>query len=222
MQDFADIFALAAKRHGGTTALERRLLKPSTAAEIRAAPDDRWLSAATKCVFQAGFNWQLIENRWPAFEAAFEGFELNRWAMMNDEDLDRLLKAKGIVANGAKIRSVGDNARFLLRLARAHGGVGAYFAGWEIADYCANLQVLRKDGARLGGRTGQMFLRRMGVDTIVFSPDVLKALAREGVVAKLPTSAKDFAALQAALDRWHGESGRPLTQISQILALSTE
>jgi len=220
MQDFTKITAQAARLHGGPAALEKLLAHPLPAGKIRRIPADRFLSAATKCVFQAGFNWEVIENKWPRFEEVFEGFDPNRWAMMTDDDLDHLLKVKGIVANGAKIQSVGANARYLLRLAGQHGSVGAYFAGWRIADYCEHLQAMRADASRLGGRTGQMFLRRMGVDTLVFSPDVLKALDREGVVAKIPSSAKDFAALQAALDRWHKESGRGLTQISQILAFS--
>lgn len=218
MRSFTEIHQMAAGHHGGAEALEELLTSPLSSDEIRAAPDDRWLSAATKCIFQAGFNWQLIEDKWPRFEEVFEGFDIGRWALMSDIDIDRLLKMEGIVANAAKIASVGDNAAYFLDLARAHGSVGAYFAGWRIADYCTNLRALRRDGARLGGTSGQIFLRRMGVDTLVFSNDVVKALDREGVVAKPPVSGKDLAAVQAAVDQWHGESGRSLTQISQILA----
>ena len=222
MRTFDDLFTLAAGRHGGAEALEARLIGPSPREQIRATPDDRWLSAATRCVFQAGFNWRVIDSKWDRFEQVFEDFDPRRWALMGAEDLDRLLKTDGIVAHAAKIKSVGDNARFLRGLAEAHGSVGAWFAGWEIKDYGANLQALRAGGSRLGGRTGQDFLRRMGVDTLVFGTDVLKALAREGVVSKMPNSAKDLAAVQAAIDAWHAQSGRSLRHVSQVLALSTD
>ena len=220
MKKFADITKIAAKQKGGADALERLLSVPLPPKKIKAAPDDRWLSAMTMCVFQAGFNWRVIENKWPRFEEAFEAFDLARLAMMNDDDVDRLLITPGIVANGAKIKSVGENARYLQALAYEYKTVGAYFATWDGANYWANLRALQTEGSRMGGRTGQVFLRRMGLDTLVFSPDVLTALAREGVISKMPASAKDYVVVQAAIDAWRAESDRSLTHISQILAYS--
>ncbi len=222
MRSFPEIEALAAGRKGGADALERLLSAPLTSEEIKKISDDRWLSAMTKCIFQAGFNWRLIEQKWDRFEEVFEGFNIHRWTIMSDDDLDRLLKTKGIVANAAKIKSVGANACYLSTLAENGETAGTCFAGWKRERYCENLRGLRKNGARLGGRTGQIFLRRMGVDTLVFSHDVLKALSREEVVPKMPSSGKDFTAVQSALDAWSEETRRPLTQISQILAFSVE
>ena len=54
----------------------------------------------------------------------------------------------------------------------------------------------------------------------VFSPDVVKALIGQKVVAKMPSGKKDLAAVQAAFNRWREESGRPLCQISRVLAAS--
>ncbi len=220
MRHFSEIEAQAAGNKTGKAGLEDLLDTPLSTKEIRAIPGPRWLSAMTKCVFQAGFNWQLIENKWSRFEEVFEGFDVARWSMMNDEDLDGLLKAGGIVTNGAKLRSVGSNATFLRTLAQEGGSVGSFFASWDKATHCQLIKRLADDGARLGGRTGQIFLRRMGVDTLVFSPDVLKALKREGIVDKLPSSLKGYQAVQAAIDRWAEQTPRPLTQISQILAFS--
>lgn len=220
MRSFADILSLAEDNKGGTEALERSLSSPLSRAEIEKISEDRWLSTMTKCVFQVGFNWQLIEDKWDRFEEVFEGFDVARWSMMSDDDVDSLLSTKGIVAHGAKIRSVGGNAAYLNSLATEHGSAGQYFAGWSGKDYCDNLRALQKGGERLGGRTGQIALRRTGVDTLIFSPDVLKALERDSIVSKMPSSQRDFGAVQAAIDTWRQESGRPLTQISQILAFS--
>lgn len=220
MNAFAAIFEQAAAHHGGAEAIEARMTTPRSAKEIAATPDDRWLSAMTKCIFQAGFSWKVIEAKWQGFEEAFDGFDLARWSAMHDEDLDRLVKDARVVRNGQKLASVGPNARYLAGLAAEHGSAGAYFAAWRPEDYVANLTALRTGGSRMGGMTGQMFLRRMGVDSPAFSKDMVAALVREGVIDKAPTSAKALRAIQAALDAWREESGRPLTQISQILALS--
>lgn len=139
-----------------------------------------------------------------------------------DDDLDWLLKTDGIVRNVAKIRSLRENATFLKEITGVHGCVGDYFAAWKPANYCNNLRELQKNGARLGGKTSQVFLQRMGVDAIAFTPDVLKALQHEGIVNRIPGSNKDWISLQAAIDTWRSKSDRSLTEMSQILAFSVD
>jgi 3-methyladenine DNA glycosylase Tag len=80
----------------------------------------------------------------------------------------------------------------------------------------------RKKGSRLGGNTGQYFLRFAGIDSFILSQSVVNRLIAEGVVDKAPTSAKDKAALQAAFNAWRAQSGRSLTEISRILAVSID
>ena len=50
--------------------------------------------------------------------------------------------------------------------------------------------------------------------------DVVAALTREGVIEGAPTSKKAMRAIQTAFDIWHAESGRPMMQISKVLALT--
>lgn len=219
---FAEICALAAVRKGGAAAFEKSLPAPKSRAELTAIPDDRWLAAMTRAVFQAGFSWKVIENKWPGFEAAFWGFDPGRCALMSDDDFDALLKDKRIVRNGAKIRSVAENATFLRELAAEHGSAARAFAEWPAEDYAGLLTTLKKRASRLGGTSGQYFLRTMGVDSFVLSRDVVRALIREGVVEKEPTSQRDLARVQTAFDRWRVETDRPMTQISRILACSIE
>ena len=220
MRDFDEIFGIAADRKGGAEALEAMLSTPLPPQELAAIPDDRWLSMMAKCVFQAGFSWKVIEGKWPGFEAAFDAFDPDRVAFYGDEAMDRLLADKGIVRNGAKIASVIENAQLVRALAEEHGGVGAFVAGWPVTDHAALLELLAKRGSRLGGGTAQRMLRFMGRDGYVMSPDVAARLIAEGVVAKPPTSKRDMAAVQAAFNTWMEQSGRGLTQISQVLAYS--
>ncbi|NRG17937.1 DNA-3-methyladenine glycosylase I [Rhizobiales bacterium] len=221
MRRFSEIHELASRHKGGEDALERLLQKPKSKAELEKIAPDRWLSEMTRCVFQAGFNWALIDRKWPDFEDVFEGFDVNRWTLMSDEDVERLAGTGRIVANIAKIRSVGANAVFLNDLVREHGSVGAAFSGYPPERYIDLLGMLKKRANRMGGNAGQIFLRRMGVDALIFSGDVVAALVREGVVDKAPTSKRDLEAVQDALNAWRAESGRSLNEVSQILAFST-
>jgi len=223
MKLFNIITKLASDRHGGNEVLGKMLIRPKSAKTIKRVPDDRWLSALSKCVFQAGFNWNIIEDKWERFEEVFVGFNINRWLTMSDDDIDQLLTTEGIVKNYAKIRSVGANAHYLKVLIDEHGSIGHYFSTWKLKDYSCNLQSMQKKSSRLGGKTGQVFLRRMGVDTFVFTQDTIRALSREGILNnKIPSSKRDWAKLQQALNSWHQQSGYSLNEISQILALSIE
>jgi len=219
VRSFAEIFAIAAERHGGAAAVEAGLSKPKRATELARVPEDRWLAVMSRCIFQAGFSWKVIEAKWPGFEAAFRGFDPDACAMMDDAWLDRLLTDRGIVRNGPKIETVRDNAVFITEL-RAEGGVGKVIGGWPAADYVGLLEMLKVRGSRIGGATGQYFLRFSGVDSFILSRDVVARLVAEGVIDKAPGSKRAMAAVQAAFDGWRAESGRTLTEVSRVLALS--
>ncbi len=219
---FQELFAMAAARKGGVDAFEATLTSPKTAADLAAIPDHRWLSAMSLRVFQAGFNWSVVSSKWPRFEEVFEGFDLGRMSMMSDDDLDLYLKTDGIIRHGKKLLSIRDNAVFLRGLAEEHGTAAQAFANWPVEDYVGLLWMLKKRASRLGGSTAMYFLRGMGVDSFITSTDVGRALIREGILDKPPTSKRDLDLTQAAFNHWHAESGRPLNQISRVLACSIE
>ena len=222
MRSFDQIFAISADRKGGAAALEAMLTRPKPAAELGAIPDDRWLSEMARCIFQAGFNWTVIDNKWDGFEAAFEGFQPARIAHWHGDDLDRLLKDTRVVRNGAKLQAVLDNAALLTELAREHGSAARCLADWPNTDFVGLLDMLSKRGSRLGGNTGQRFLRSMGRDGFILSGSVSARLVAEGVTARPPSSRKDMAAVQVAFDTWAAQSGRSLTEISRVLAMSID
>ncbi|WP_299618262.1 DNA-3-methyladenine glycosylase I [Pelagibius sp.] len=224
MASFQKIYDRAAKRKGGEAALEKLLSehKPKSKAALRKLGDDRYLADMTKRIFQSGFVWRVVEQKWPDFEAAFHGFQPGRVALLSDEELDDLGRDTRIIRHAAKIASVRHNAIFLTELAKEHGSAAKCFADWpeeEIVDLWA---LLKKRGARLGGNTGPYFLRFIGKDTFIVSSDVAAALIKAKVVDKNPTGKADLAKVQAAFNGWRDETGRSLTALSRILALSTD
>ena len=220
MQAFSSIYEKAAARKGGAAELEALLPKPKTAAQLKKVGDDRYLAEMTKCVFRSGFVWQIIERKWPGFEAAFDRFDTGSCAMLSDEDLERLGVDERIVRNAKKIASVRANAQFIREVKSEHGSFGKFLADWPVDDIVGLWDELKRRGDRLGGATGAFFLRFMGKDTFMLSPDVVKALVRAKVVDKAPSSKKALAAVQAAFNEWREESGRPLCAISRTLSCS--
>ena len=189
--------------------------------DITDVPDQVFFSQMTQAVFSAGFNWKVIQAKWPGFEDAFAGFDAHRVAFYSDEDLDRLLGNTDIVRNGAKIRATIENARFIVEIKKTHGGFGTFLAEWPAGDQAGLLAYLSKHGSRLGGATAQYFLRFSGYDTWIASKDVCAALVREGVLDKpAATSKTALKAIDQAISGLSAESGLSRASVSKLLAFS--
>lgn len=221
MRSFADILTLAAGHHGSEDQVLEMAANSHGVSDQTTISDDRYLSEMSKAVFSAGFSWKVIQNKWPGFEAAFDGFQPNRVAFYSDQDLDRLLSDKGIVRNGQKITATIANARFMVETAKEHGSFGAFLGSWPADDQAGLLAYLGKHGSRLGGATAQYFLRFSGYDAWIASRDVCAALVRENVLEK-PTATSKTALKQvdAAITELHHQSDLPRAVISRVLALS--
>jgi len=218
---FAPILAAARTRHGAA-ALEARLPKPKSAAELAATPDDRYLSDMCRRVFRAGLKHSLVDAKWPAFEEVFQRFEPRRVRAIPDEKLESLLGDARLIRHWGKLKSVRDNAAAMLGIAGEHQSFGAWLAAWPGEDIVGLWETLAKRFSQMGGNSGPSFLRMVGKDTFILTPSVSGALKRWGVVKAPPKNRADRAQVQAAFNAWVEETGRPLCQISLILAGSVD
>jgi 3-methyladenine DNA glycosylase Tag len=117
--------------------------------------------------------------------------------------------------------AVRANAQFISGIAEKHGSFAKFLAAWPPADQVGLVDVLAKQGARLGGHTGQFFLRFIGKDCFVLSADVIACLRDAGLdISENPTSKKDLRKIQEQFNAWAKETGLPLTHLSRICAMS--
>jgi 3-methyladenine DNA glycosylase Tag len=126
------------------------------------------------------------------------------------------------VRNGAKIKSVQINAQFVLALKAGHGSAARFFPDWQDADYVGLRDLLKERANHLGDDAAGRFLRAIGKPAFIASPATVAALIREGVIDRQPTGKRDPAIVLAAFNRWSGESGRDLTAISRVFAMSVD
>lgn len=218
LRKFSEIVKLAEKHHG-KAGLQARLAE-SRKLGVKKQSDDRWLSSMSQAVFSAGFSWDVIEKKWPGFEEAFERFDPHRVAFYADREIARLLKDTRIVRNGAKIQATISNAQFVIDTAKAHGSFTKFLKDWPASDQIGLMEHFKKNASHLGPSATTYFLRFNGWDSFILSPDVTKALIREKIVSKAPTSKADMKAVQAAFNAWTQESGLPRRDISRILSFS--
>lgn len=221
MTDFAGIRARAAKRKGGEAVLKSLMPVVAPQNSLAAISDDRVLAQMSQRVFSAGFVWSVIEKKWPGFEEAFLGFQPKALLFQPDEFWHDLARDSRIVRNPQKIKSVRENAAFVADIAADHGSFGKFLSTWPVEDQIGLLDVMAKRGSRLGGKTGQYFLRFIGYDGFVMSGDMVLALRDAGLdISEQPTSKADLKKIQTQINVWAKATNLPRVHISRILAMS--
>jgi 3-methyladenine DNA glycosylase Tag len=222
MIKFDAVLGQASLRAGGAEGLENLLPTPASDRELRALPDDRYLSQMSLRIFRAGLKHSLVDAKWPAFEEVFLGFEPRRVTAMNPETLEGLMADTRLIRHWGKLKSVPANAAAIAEVSAAHGGFGAYLADWPVTDIVGLWADLARRFQQLGGNSGPYFLRMVGKDTFILTDHVQRALRAASVVDRPVKSKKDRQVAQDAFNAWAAESGRPLCQISRILALAAD
>ena len=221
MENFDRIYARAVKRKGEEQ-LRAWLPKPRTDLGLKRLPGSKFLCEMSRAVFRSGFVWRIVDYKWATMTEALSDFDPVACAFQPDEAIEALMGDERVIRHLKKLRSVRENAAFLLDVEREHDSFGRYLADWPVEDIIGLHADLKKRGSRLGGRTGQFFLRHVGKDTFCLTRDVVGALIRQKVVDKTPTAKRDLAAVQAAFNEWREQSGRPLCEISRVLSCSIE
>jgi len=224
MKRFAKIYERALERKGGEIALKALLPDNIASAQtLTVISNDRYLSAMASAIFKAGFVWRVVDQKWPAFEAAFWQFDISHCAYMTPDEFDTIAVDASIIRNRTKIKSVQHNAQMIIETARQYdGSFGTFIANWPDEDYIGLLDYLKKHGSRLGGNSCQYFLRQMGKDGFILGRDGIAALIQAGVIEKVPSSKAAMKQVQLAFNQWHEETGFNYATLSRILALSID
>lgn len=219
-EPFARIYQRACDRKGGTQALEDLLRPVASEAQLAAIPDNIWLGELSKKIFQSGFVWRVVEQKWPGFCEVFFDFAIEKVLLMSDEMLEAKARDTRIIRNAAKVFTIRHNAMMIDDIARQHGSFARFIADWPSSDIVGLWAYLKQHGARLGGNTGPYALRVMGKDTFILSNDVEAYLRASKVFDGAATSKRSLAQIQQQFNQWQQQSGRALSHISQIIAYS--
>ncbi|QIZ78877.1 DNA-3-methyladenine glycosylase I [Ferrimonas lipolytica] len=218
MEKFAAIWQRAAERKGGDEGLTALL--PQANDQLASMTDAQMLSAMSSQIFKSGFVWRIVDNKWPAFEQAFWGFEPTKLLMMSPEQIDKRASDTALIRHAKKINSIFDNAQMILNIGYEQGSFVQWLADWDSRDIVGLWQQLKKQGNRLGGNTGPYFLRAIGKDTFLLTTDIVAYLKAHHILDAAPTSKKGMQQAQDAFNQWQDESGMTMAQISRVIACS--
>ncbi|MGX5172542.1 DNA-3-methyladenine glycosylase I [Aliikangiella sp. IMCC44653] len=220
MEHFDAIYQRAIQRKGGQQAVTELLPQVLSEHTLAQQSDTYFLAAMAKKIFQSGFVWKVVENKWPGFEEVMWGLNPQKLALASDEQIERMAQDKRIIRNLTKVKAVRENAFFIQQLGKKHLGFGEFLNQWSSHEITQLWLYLKKHGSRLGGNTGPYFLRAVGKDTFLMTRDVVAYLVSQNIVSKQPTSQRDLKQVQSAFNQWQQDSGKTMAEISRIIALS--
>lgn len=220
-ENYQAIYQRACERKGGEDNLEFLLPQPLDETELEAISDDRYLAELTRKVFQSGFVWRVVDNKWADFEEVFWGFDIEKLLMMPDDMMERKATDPRIIRHLRKVWSIRENALMISDVQQQHGSFGHFVAQWPSSNIIGLWQYLKKHGSRLGGNTGPFALRVLGKDTFILTRDVEVYLRTRKIIDGGINTQKSLKAAQAFFNLLHEESGHSLAQLSKLVALST-
>jgi 3-methyladenine DNA glycosylase Tag len=118
-----------------------------------------YLDVMTRAVFQAGLSWASIAKHWHEYRAAFDDFDPVKVASYTEGDVDRLMRAPGVLHSARKIRATLANAEAILELDRSYGSFATYLHSF--GDYAALAADLKKRLTFMGDMNVWYFLFRV-------------------------------------------------------------
>ncbi len=220
MEKFIDIHHRASERKGGEKMLKTLISQPMNSAELALLDDDLWLEEFTRKIFQSGFYWSVINNKWQGFRDVFWEFNVEKLLMMSPEMLEQRSTDERIVRNYTKVKTVPINTMMIHSVALEYGSFSQFIANWPSNDIIGLWGYLKKHGARLGGNTASYALRAMGKDTFILSRDAESYFRAHKIIDGGLQTKKSLVAIQAFFNQMQQESNLSLQEISQILAFS--
>lgn len=220
MKVFEKIYHRAAERKGSEAALKAKLNQPLSTESLLALSDDQWLEEFTRKIFQSGFYWAVVDNKWDGFREVFWQFSIEKLLMMSPEMYEQRGQDERIIRNAQKVKSIADNCHMIFEVQQQHGRFSEFVANWPEDNIVGLWLYLKKHGSRLGGNTGPYALRVLGKDTFLLSKDVETVLRAEEIIDGGLQSQKSLQAAQQFFNEMHQYSGLSLQELSQIVSMS--
>lgn len=221
LTSFKSLYQCAAERKGGEANLQLLLGEPIPRDILLSITDDRVLAAFTKKIFQSGFVWRVVENKWPEFEEVFFQFNIEKLLMMPEEMVERKSQDARIIRNYNKVKTIKANAQMMYENTTKAQSFMQFLVNWPSDDIVGLWLFLKKHGQRLGGNTGPYALRALGIDTFILSRDVEAYFRGHKIIDGGLTSKTNLNRIQQHFNQLSSESGLGLTQLSRLISYAT-
>jgi len=123
-----------------------------------------YFEVLSKAVFNAGFSYQVVRNKWEGIKEVFYDFEpktLSNWTV---DEISEALSSPKIIRNSRKVNAIVSNAKIFLDIIKKHGSFDNYLNSFRDEPYEEKQKVLSKRFKWLGPTGAHFFLWSVGED----------------------------------------------------------
>jgi 3-methyladenine DNA glycosylase Tag len=127
--------------------------------------DSAYFENLTRCIFQAGLNWQVVTNKWVNFRSVFHNFNVEKVASFDNEDVKQLISNPDIIRNKRKIEATIYNAQEFQRIADEAGAFQSWIESLDkSSNYSGVVKQIITRFKHVGQMTAHTFLHSVGED----------------------------------------------------------
>ena len=126
--------------------------------------DKGYFEILSKAVFNAGFSYRVVDNKWKGIKEVFNEFEpkiLSEWTV---DEISKALNSSKIIRNSRKINAIIENASVFLELSKKHGSFEKYLNTFKDEPYEERQKIISKQFKWLGPTGAHFFLWSVGED----------------------------------------------------------
>jgi len=118
----------------------------------------------SKAVFNAGFSYQVVNNKWEDIKEVFYDFEpkiISNWTV---DEISKALNSPKIIRNSRKVTAIVSNAKVFLDLLNKYRTFENYLKSFREKPYEEKQKILSKQFKWLGPTGAHFFLWSIGED----------------------------------------------------------
>jgi 3-methyladenine DNA glycosylase Tag len=133
--------------------------------DTKPSSDSVYFENLTRCIFQAGLNWQVVTNKWVNFQSVFHNFNIKKVASFDQNDIKQLILNPEIIRNKRKIEATIYNAQEFQRIADEAGAFQSWIDSLDKSrNYFVVVKQLITRFKHVGKMTAHTFLHSVGED----------------------------------------------------------
>ncbi|MHA2289738.1 MAG: DNA-3-methyladenine glycosylase I [Promethearchaeota archaeon] len=118
----------------------------------------------SKAVFNAGFSWKVVRNKWKGMKEVFADFDpiiLSKWTV---DEISEALESPKIIRNSKKVQAIVSNAKTFLELVDNFDSFDNYLESFRDKSCEERQQIISKQFKWLGPTGSHFFLWSIGED----------------------------------------------------------
>ena len=133
-------------------------------ARIKPSNDNEYFTMLSKSVFQAGFSFKVVEQKWTYIVETFDNFDFKKVMNWNEEKIYQVLQSPKIIRNSKKVRGIVDNARVFHDIITKYGSFSQYLDSFKTKSYPERSKIISKQFKWLGKTGTYVFLWMVNED----------------------------------------------------------